>query len=366
MKILHIIQGYGGGISSIVKNLIMSNDSDVVHQDVMSFTYDQGEAFISELNSIGAKTYLMPRPRKNGFICFCKYVKSVLREGQYDVVHCHSDGWRAAIFCALAKSEHVPTFCIHAHRTSNGSGRIISNKLYIRMEQFFSRCCADVRFTCGQEAAKFIYGTTDGSILIPNGIDPARCRKAAEIDIESYRRAIGVEDHEQFLIQIGRLVVQKNISFSLNLAWALKQCGLPFKLVLVGAGPLEEEIRTKIAEMNLNDQILLLGRRNDVYELMTCADVMILPSLWEGLPTVAVEAQAMGLPCVIADTVTTECDLELGLVRFLPIDDIMPWADEFRKIGKTSLTLEQRLCVLENNAYTAASSFARYISTLRQ
>ena len=114
LKVLHLIQGYGGGISSLVKNLILSADKTQIQQDVMSFAYQDGELFVEELEQRGSGVYIMPRPRKAGYFSFQKYVLKIMREGEYDIVHCHTDGWRSTIFKRLAKKAGISTFCIHA------------------------------------------------------------------------------------------------------------------------------------------------------------------------------------------------------------------------------------------------------------
>ena len=364
-KVLHIIQGYGGGISSIVKNLILSADPDSLQQDVMSFAYTHGEAFVAELERRGSHCFQMPRPRKQGMKAFRQYVKKVLREGKYDVVHCHSDGWRAFLFRSIAKAEHVPLFCIHAHRASNEPGTLGANPAYIRINQWISRKCADVCFACGREAAEFIYGTANGTITIPNGIDPVRCANAAKVDADSLRASLGVEKDALMLLQVGRIVVQKNYDFTLKIAEELKNRGVCFKILIVGAGDLEEELRKKIQQKSLLDVVVVLGRRSDVYELMAAADAMLLPSLWEGLPTVAVEAQAMGLHSLLSDKITQECDMGLGLVDFLPIDTAASWVDSVCNIRcLPAAAQDECLEELERRAYTAKSSVQRYIDTL--
>ena len=111
----------------------------------------------------------------------------------------------------------------------------------------------------------------------------------------------------------------------------------------------------------------LLGRRNDIYKLMSMADVMILPSFSEGLPTVAVEAQAMGLYSLISDTVTTECDLGLGLVRYLPIGDADLWADAIVRRPQIPMPDQETILQkLDGRAFTSEGAFRCYLGTLER
>lgn len=368
LRILHVIQGCGGGVASLIGNLIRTADKTTVHQDVLSFSYDNGEAFVAELERCGSRHFLLPRPRKDGYGAFRKCMLEVLKNGQYDVVHCHTDGWRAILYRSIARQAGVPLFCVHAHRAANDPGRLGSSRAFIRLNQAISRKCADIPFACGTDAAKFIYGDVEDFVTVPNGIHLQRCHEASETDRTARRESLGIGPEDTVVLQVGRLVTQKNHGFTVRLARELKDRGVAFRLLIAGTGGLEQEIREMLAQQELTQQVMLLGHRKDIYELMAMADVMILPSLYEGLPTVAVEAQAMGLYSVIADTVTAECDMGLGLVRRLPIDKgCQCWAEaitaypQIRKPGQ-----EQIDRALAERAYTAEESVRRYISALTE
>lgn len=366
LKVLHLIQGYGGGISSLVKNLILSADNKQIKQDVMSFAYQNGELFVEELKKHGSGVYLMPRPRKVGYFVFRKYVLKIMREGKYDVVHCHTDGWRSTIFKKLAKKAKIPIFSIHAHRTSNNPGIIQNSKIYVKINQWITRRNADIRFTCGMEAAKYIYGSTKDAVIIPNGISLERCRKALLLNRDKMKSLLGIYDDEIVLLHVGRFVSQKNHIFLVDIADALRNKGIKFKLLFVGVGDLEEVIRKKVCEKGLFDKIIFLGRRNDVYELMMMADVMLLPSTSEGLPTVTVEAQAMGLHSLVSSNVTKECDLELGLISFLPIHETKIWVDAIEGlISHQDVPRERIESALSQNAYTSHEIYPRYLAVLK-
>lgn len=365
LKVLHLIQGYGGGISSLVKNLILSADKTQIRQDVMSFAYQNGELFVEELKKYGSNVFLMPRPRKDGYFAFKSYVLKVMKDGGYDVVHCHTDGWRSTVFKKIAKKAGISVFCIHAHRTSNNPGFIQNNKVYIKFNQWISRKNADIRFTCGVEAAKFIYGTTESTITIPNGISLERCKKAWSVDIKALKTELGIFDDEIILLHVGRFVVQKNHMFMIDIAEKLRNKGVKFKLLLVGAGDLEKSVREKTAEKNLFDSVVFLGRRNDIFDLMHMADVMLLPSTSEGLPTVAIEAQAMGLYSLISNQVSDEVDMGLGLLSFLSIDDATVWVNDIENLHfSKDLSIDRIEPTLTQNAYTDRKSFERYITVL--
>ena len=368
LKILHLIQGCGGGVASLIGNLVRSADKTAVQQDVMSFTFDNGDVFVEELKRHGSKTFLLPRPRKEGMKAFRDYAVKIMREEKYDVVHCHSDGWRTILYRDLARRAGVPLFCVHAHRASNDPGFLKQNKWLIKLDRWISRKNADVKFACGTDAAKFIYGDVEDYVTIPNGINLRRCEEAAKVDTNALRAGLGIAREQTVILQVGRLVTQKNHGFTVELARELKARGTACTILIAGTGGLEASIRELLAQHGLTDRVILLGRRNDIYELMAMADVMILPSLYEGLPTVAVEAQAMGLRSLIADTITRECDMDLGLTRFLPIDGgAACWADAIEGLEPVERPRRQTIAhVLSEKAYTDSGAVQRYISVLNR
>lgn len=364
IKVLHIIQGYGGGVSSIVKNLIVHSNSELIRQDVMSFSFEHAEEFLKDISKHGSKSFLMPRPRVEGYGKFKNYVTRVLNNEKYDVIHCHTDGWRAIIYHQIAKKCNAPIFAIHAHRTSNDPGRLNNNKLYIRFNQKISRKLADIKFACGRDAGRFVFGTNQEIVIITNGLDTDKCEKAWNIDRNKKRLELGCNQNNIFLLNVGRLVTQKNQKFLIDIAKNLKAQGVSFKLYIVGTGDLENELRKMINECSLDDCVILTGRRNDVYEIMAAADLMLLPSLYEGLPTVIIEAQAMGLKSIVSDFVTDECDLGLKLVDFEVIDDPEIWCNLIKNYHKHENTFEEVLDALKGRLYTADSSFNNYFLTL--
>ena len=244
---------------------------------------------------------------------------------------------------------------------------IRNSKLYIKINQWISRKNADIRFTCGKEAAKFIYGTDEEAVLVPNGISLERCREALLADVSKMKAELGICDDEIVLLHAGRFVIQKNHTFMVDIADELRNEGVRFKLLLAGTGDLEDAVRQSVYEKGLADQVVFLGRRNDIYELMMVSNGMLLPSISEGLPTVAMEAQAMGLHSLVSSNVSKECDLGLDLISFLPIHETKIWVDAIKDLMFPQNISRDRIeRVLSQHAYTSHESFIRYITVLKE
>ena len=161
------------------------------------------------------------------------------------------------------------------------------------------------------------------------------------------------------IIQVGRLSKVKNHDFTLEIAKELKKRKVIFTILIVGQGPLEDQLKSKVIKEGLENHVLFLGVRSDVTELMSSADFMIMPSLHEGFPVVLVEAQAVGLPSIISDKISSEVDLGLGLVEFLPLSDINEWADKLI-IPKASKTDSERIkLALKTNGFDVKQNALR-------
>jgi len=105
---------------------------------------------------------------------------------------------------------------------------------------------------------------------------------------------------------VGRFSNQKNHNFLIDIFYEIIKINKKSKLILIGTGELENEIKEKVESLSLKEKVIFLGARADVNKIMQAMDVFILPSLFEGLPVVGVEAQASGLPCIISDTVSKD------------------------------------------------------------
>lgn len=141
--------------------------------------------------------------------------------------------------------------------------------------------------------------------IIKNGIDVEKYGYK-EKQREQKRVELGLGDGPVFL-NIGRLNHQKNHSFLIDVFQLIHESVPDSILLVAGEGDLRQELERKTEECGLKDCIRWLGNRNDVPALLSAADVFLLPSLFEGLPYTIIEAQASGIQCVIADTISEEC-----------------------------------------------------------
>ncbi len=205
------------------------------------------------------------------------------------------------------RSCNAPTGVSLRHRLINAVLRPVLN------------CTADVKIAPSGLAAEFTFGKKAAEKevkLLHNGVDlgvfhydePGRQR---------IRREFGLED-KLVVGHVGRFFQQKNHRFLIDVFAALRKECSQAVLLLVGTGELEKEIRAMSEERGLKEDVIFAGVRFDVPQLLSAMDVFVFPSFYEGMPNTVIEAQATGLPCIIADTITNEADIT-GLVQYLPL-----------------------------------------------
>jgi len=180
------------------------------------------------------------------------------------------------------------------------------------------------RLACSESAAQWFY-RNDNYQIINNGIDVERFRFDPQIR-ESIRKDLGLEG--SFVVgHVGRFGVEKNHTKLLNVFYEVKKLKPDAKLVLCGDGEERTQIETLIEELKLKDSVLLLGVINNVHQVLQAMDVLMMPSLFEGLPFALLEAQASGLFCVVSDSVSQESNIT-NLIQYLPLNsDDWVWAN---------------------------------------
>ncbi|MBM6615957.1 glycosyltransferase [Desemzia sp. RIT804] len=332
MRVLHIMSGFGGGISSFIWNKAKSMKKNEISFDVLTYD-DCSIEFIRDIKATGGNVYKMVNPKKDGWVLFWKNIDKVMSEkGPYEIVHCHISGYRAMPFSLCAKKNGIKRFAIHAHTAADETKEESKTE---KLNRKLNNQMATQKVSCGIKATKHIFGekTVDSNevVHIPNSIDPIEY--TGESDVISLKNEIIGDNRTSIIIgNVARFHYQKNHKFMVDIIEKLASKNVDFIWLFIGEGSLQDEIKLQIREKGLEQYTRFLGRRNDVNKLYKLMDVFVLPSLYEGLPTVAVETQAAGVPTILSETITKEADLGLGLVSFLPIRHTAEtWANEILK-----------------------------------
>lgn len=321
IRILHIVTYMGrGGLETMIMNYYRNIDRSKVQFDFLTHRQERWD-YDDEIEKLGGKIYRLPR--LNPFSpSYLKALDGFFKEHkEYKIVHCHQD-CLSGIPLKYAKKNGVPFTIAHSHNANQDKNLKYLVKLIAK-----KNICkySDHLFACGKEAGEWMFKTSDFEIL-NNAIDTKRYIYNEEKSLEM-KEKLGVTD--KFVIgHVGRFRFQKNHSFIIDIFKEVCKKEPNSTLLLVGDGPLEEEIKKKVDDLGLLDKVKFLGARDDVNDLMQAMDIFILPSLYEGFGIVLIEAQASGLKCVISDSIPTDAIITKKVKRLSLDDDISIWVEE--------------------------------------
>ena len=279
------------------------------------------DSLADEFRSYGGEVYLVPRSIKKAGQ-YVNKVKNIIQKNNYDVVHIHGNSHTVVLELLAAKLADCKVRIVHAHST-----KCNDLKLHNVMTKPFNMLCTH-RIACGKDAGRFMFGKNTFTI-INNGIDlyefsyneEARIRIREEHNL-SGKKVIG---------HMGLFSENKNQTFLVDVLAEIKKVDPDYVLLLVGDGETKEAVAEKAKELGLSDSVIFAGFTDDPSGYFSAFDIFTLPSFFEGLPLVLVEAQAEGLCSVVSSSVTTESD-KTGNVSFLPLEKgAKVWADEILK-----------------------------------
>lgn len=327
VKVLQVTIGDGsyGGVASFMFSYYSQMNQENVHCDFLYCGENSMQSKMDSpiLNNSKITTLHVMKPKGNGgseYRQLLKKLKDFFDNNQYDIVHINTSNVLVSACVIYAVNKRA--VCIaHSHNTravvesQSKLKSLIKDAIKIPMRYFILKN-ADYYFACSKAAGKNLYGErilfSPKFRLIKNaidlsayGYDPSIRSKVRKTD----RIVIG---------HVGRLTEQKNPFFLIDVFYEIHKINSNTELWMIGEGELLEKVRKKVEERGLCDSVVLWGRRNDVAELMQAMDIFMLPSLYEGLSIVAVEAQAAGLVVYASDSISEEHKVT-SLVQFLPL-----------------------------------------------
>lgn len=304
-----------GGIEMYLMNQLRTVDREKI---VFDFVTDFPTiAYADEIKSYGSKIYYIPAKSKSLFGHLNQMYKILRSHPEYKKVYFNILDAGAAI------TEVVPWLLRRKVVTHSHNGNTDKIKLH-KLCRPFLNLFTNKRYACSGVAAEFMFGKKRAEI-IPNMID-AEKYSFSENKRAAKRKELGIEN--KFVVcHVGRLSPQKNPFGLIDIFKEVLKETENSVLLSVGSGEIADDVHNYAKEKGVYENILFLGRRNDIDCLLSASDVFLLPSFYEGLPIVAVEAQASGLPCVLSDCISPEAAIT-GNVKFLSLKEpASEWAD---------------------------------------
>lgn len=309
------------GLETMLMNYYRNIDRTEIQFDFLTHRPNKSD-YDDEIISLGGKVYYAPRLYPQNYPKYFRWMKAFFAEHpEYKIIHSHIDTM-SYLPLKAAKKAGVPVRIAHSHNTSIDKDFKYPLKMYFR-----SRINGVVtnRLACGREAGEFLFKNKSFKV-IPNAVDADIFLFDAHLR-EKKRRELGLENN-LVVGHVGRLSYQKNHKFLIRIFDALIKKESAAKLVLVGVGEKEQEIREQVKALGLDKSVIFLGNRSDVSELYQAMDVFVLPSLFEGIPVVGVEAQFADLPCLFSDKTPDEVKFNVR-TKFIGLDKSPEfWANE--------------------------------------
>lgn len=321
----------GGGVETVVMNYYRHIDRTKIQFD---FICDDDSTNIpyEEIEKLGGKVILIPPYQK--VFKYHKELKRVLKEGNYKIVHSHIN--TLSVFSLFAaKCAGVPTRIAHSHSTTNKKEK--KKNLLKQILRPFSKLFATDYMCCSELAGRWLFGNKEydkGDVyLLNNAIDLGKYKYDEKIR-NSKRKELKIKSSTFVVGHIGRFVEQKNHRFLIDIFNEIHKKNKDSLLLLAGQGPLMDEMKEKVHNLELDNCVQFLGQRKDANELYQAFDLFLLPSLYEGLPVVGVEAQASGNLCYLSNDMTKETKV-LDSTKFMSLNNSAEeWVDAILKDAK--------------------------------
>lgn len=322
IRIAHIVGKWvGGGVEAVIMNYYRHIDRSKIQFDFICDS-DSTNIPYEEIEKLGGKVIIVPPYQK--LFKYQKELKKVFKEGNYKIVHSHIN--TLSVFpLRIAKKVGIPVRIAHSHSTTNK--KEWKKNLLKQVLRPFSKVYATDYFACSELAGRWQFGNKEydkGNVyLLNNAIDVDKFRYDEKIR-KRKRKELGIKNDTLVIGHVGRFVTVKNHEFLLEVFSELCQKNKDTVLLLVGQGPLENKIKEKVKILKLEKKVKFLGQRNDINELYQTFDLFLLPSLYEGLGLVLIEAQCSGLSCIVSDKVPRVTNI-LNKVKFIELNNKVGW-----------------------------------------
>lgn len=359
-RILQVIGGMNRrGAETFIMNAYRKIDKTKFQFDFLVYSNDKQD-YEDEIVALGGRVLHVPCGSGFKAVFSVLKIKDVIRTyGPYKAIHVQTllnSAWALLAASSFPEIKRIT----HSHSTHNVVNPSLSQRLYEKLALSIIRKRTQVMAACGEEAGAYLFGEKfkNGGIVLNNGIDMDIHALRDDKAVEAIRTQYGLKG-KLVIGSVARFNEVKNHPFMVQIAKAMKEMDVPFRMMFVGNGSGEENIRQMVHCSGLDDEIIFTGLRSDIRDLMFAFDVFLMPSHFEGNPVTLIEAQAAGLPCVVTDVITDKMDLGLGLITKCSLHDSPSvWANAIIAASKNRCNdvqkIRERFRVCEYDAQTTA------------
>lgn len=356
IRVAHIVGKWvGGGVEAVIMNYYRKINKNKIQFD---FIIDRDSTLcppIAEIEKMGGR--IIEISPYQDMIQYSKDLKKIFLDGNYKIVHSHIN--TLSVFpLRIAKKCGVPFRIAHSHSTTNK--KEWKKNILKEILKAFSKKYATNYFACSEYAGRWLFGNKtfeNGKVTVINNAIDIDKFKYNEVIRNKIRKELNIEN--KFVVgNVGRFVKQKNHDFLIDIFNCIYKENEESILLLIGDGPLNNEIKEKVKKLGLDKQVKIMGIKENVNEYMQAMDIFLFPSLYEGLGIVVIEAQCSGLPCVVSDKVPEVVKILENVVFEKLNQDIEVWKKdvmnnlerknkEFEKIVKSDFYINNEVKKIE-------------------
>lgn len=347
MRVLHINSTIvvNSGVMSVIMNYYRHIDRSKVQFDFLYFNESafKYKTYEEEIKKMGGQVFFVDNLKK--VIAFNKKLDEILKNNNYKTVQIHDPFVVGFIYHTLRKN-NVKNIIVHSHATMWSDKKLngIRNRiLCVRLKSQI-----DYAFACSRAAGDFLYRNKNFYVM-NNAIELNRYAYN-EVKRNEMRNTLQLNGKIVFG-HVGNMCAQKNHLFLLDIFKEIVNLNRNSKLILIGDGVLRKAIEERIKAYQLEEQVLILGKKSDVENYYQAMDCMILPSLYEGLPMVGVEAQCAGVPILFSDTITQEIGTNFSAYLSLK-DSPMKWAQKALQLADCGIDRQKCRDIMEEKGFS--------------
>jgi glycosyltransferase EpsF len=362
-RILHVIGGMNrAGAETMIMNIYRAVDKTKFQFDFLVYS-DAKQDYEDEIVALGGRVIHMPMAAGTlGLLKSVKKIRCILKSyGPYCAVHAATLHNSAFALIAAIGIKHCKKI-VHSHSTQNVLNPNLITKLYNFITKKIIRTLGQEFIACGEEAGIYLFGEKlfkRSGVVINNSVDIDSFYDVSHSNITQTKSEFGITN-ELVIGSVARFVEVKNHERMLKIAAELKRKNVRFKMLLIGRGDLEADMRKLSSDLGLDNVVLFLGVRSDIPLLMHVMDVFLMPSHFEGNPVTLIEAQTACLPSVISDIITPKIDLGLNLISRVSLaDSDAVWADAIIRIKRPVIDKTQLIDTLSKAGYELNANVKR-------
>ena len=327
INVCHVMSALeAGGVEAVVINYCSHMNLDKYNMHILHQRKPSEKNF-NEFKKLGFLIKEIPEKSKHPIKNY-KETKKYFIDNNIDVVHAHMTLVNFIPLLA-AKRVGIKIRISHSHN-SDVREKSILKKCFEKILKVLTNHYCTVRISCGEDAGKYLYGKRN-FVILNNALDLEKY-KYNEKNRNKLQEEYGLNNENFIIGNIGRFTIQKNQKFLLNIFSELVKRDKKYILFIIGDGELKGELTQYAKELNIDDRVIFTGIINNTNEYYSLFDLFVLPSLWEGLPVVGVEAQASGVKCLFSEKIDLKANIIKNKVNNIPLEEEC-WVNEILSIN---------------------------------